>query len=175
MSASLPHCSLTLPVRQPPALAADGGYSPELTNDPSVPACQVFSTEEIAEALGGPAEVRESYGTDTDVGLCSWQNDAQNAFVSVTYLPPGSQGLPEGKEREAFDFYAESQKAQFEPGQYEPASGIGDAAWATNLEGNEQEFYAVEFIKGSTTLTINSNGIGLDATIQLAKAASARL
>jgi len=167
--------ALTFALAAVPVVAADGAYSPEPSKDPNVPACQIFSGEEISAALNGSAEVRESYGTDTTVGLCSWQNSAHDAFVKVSYFPPGSQGLPEGKERESFEFYARNKQNQFEPGQFAPVADIGDAAWSLNIKDNEEAYYSVEFVKGSTTVTIDTNGIGLDATVQLAKAAAARL
>lgn len=153
-----------------PALAADGAAQPPADVDPNVIACQKVTAVEMEQFIGAPAKIRE-----TSAGLCSWQGGKADAYAQVMYFAGERQGVPAGQERAYFDQMIEDQKVQTKPGEIVVVPGVGDSAWGLKLTQNETNYYAVYLFKGKDNVTIASNGIGYDATVEIARLAATRM
>ena len=153
-----------------PALAADGAAQPPAGVDPGVIACQKVTTAEMERFTGAPATIRE-----TSANLCSWQGGKPDAYAQVMYFSGESHGVPAGQERAYFDQMIEGQKAQAKPGEIVEVPDVGDTAWGLKLGQNETDYYAVYLFKGKDNVTITTNGIGYDATIEIARLAASRM
>lgn len=153
-----------------PALAADGAAQPPAGVDPDVIACQKVTAAEMERFIGAPATIRE-----TSANLCSWQGGQPDAYAQVMYFSGESHGVPAGQERAYFDQMIEGQKAQAKPGEIVEVPDVGDTAWGLKLGQNETDYYAVYLFKGKDNVTITTNGIGYDATIEIARLAASRM
>ena len=91
------------------------------------------------------------------------------------YFAGERQGVPAGQERAYFDQMIEDQKVQTKPGEIVVVPGVGDSAWGLKLTQNETNYYAVYLFKGKDNVTIASNGIGYDATVEIARLAATRM
>ncbi|WP_163574798.1 hypothetical protein, partial [Klebsiella pneumoniae] len=67
------------------------------------------------------------------------------------------------------------QKAQAKPGEIVEVPDVGDSAWGLKLDQNETDYYAVYLFKGKDDVTITTNGIGYDATVEIARLAASRM
>ena len=153
-----------------PALAADGAAQPPAGVDPNVIACQKVTGAEMERFIGAPATIRE-----TSANLCSWQGGKADAYAQVMYFAGESQGVSAGSERAYFDQMIEGQKAQAKPGEIVEVPDVGDSAWGLKLGQNETDYYAVYLFKGKDNITITTNGIGYDATVEIARLAASRM
>jgi hypothetical protein len=156
------------------AYAADGAKPPLSTVAVEAPACALLQTHEIESYVGVPATVKESNGTDASAGLCSWAGST-GATVDVMFFPGSSHGVPEGAERAYFDQMIEAQKQKFQPGEFVAVPELADDAWALDLSDNPTQYFAVYLFKGTDNVTIATNGIGLEATVNIARQVAARM
>lgn len=145
--------------------AADGAAQKPASVDPDVTACQKVTAAEMEQFIGAPATIRE-----TGANLCSWQGGKPNAYAQVMYFAGESHGLPVGQER-SDDRGAEG--AGRAGGDRPGARGSGDIAWGPKLAQNETDYFAVYLFKGKDNVTITTNGIGYDATVEIAPGRSA--
>lgn len=53
--------------------------------------------------------------------------------------------------------------------------GVGDSAWGLKLGENETDYFAVYLFEGKDNVTITTNGIGYDATVEIARLAASRM
>ncbi len=153
-----------------PAWAADGAAQKPAGVDPDVIACQKVTAAEMERFIGASATIRE-----TSANLCSWQGGKADAYAQVMYFAGESQGVPAGQERAYFDQMIEGQKAQAKPGEIVEVPGVGDIAWGLKLVQNETDYFAVYLFKGKDNVTITTNGIGYDATVEIARLAASRM
>lgn len=153
-----------------PAWAADGAAQKPAGVDPDAVACQKVTAAEMEQFIGAPATIRE-----TSANLCSWQGGKADAYAQVIYFPGESHGVPAGQERAYFDQMIEGQKAQNKPEELVEVPGVGDSAWGLKLGQNETDYYAVYLFKGKDNVTITTNGIGYDATVEIARLAASRM
>ena len=153
-----------------PAEAADGAAQPAADVDPDVIACQKVTAAEMEQVIGAPATIRE-----TSAHLCSWQGGKEGVYAQVMYFSGESQGVPAGQERAYFDQMIEGQKAQAKPGEMVEVPGVGDSAWGLKISQNETDYYAVYLFKGKDNVTITTNGIAYDATVEIPRLAASRM
>lgn len=52
---------------------------------------------------------------------------------------------------------------------------MGDIAWGLKLVQNKTDYFAVYLFKGKDNVTITANGIGYDATVEIARLAASRM
>lgn len=152
------------------ALAADGAAQPAQPVDPNVIACAKVTQAEMEQFLGAPATIRES-----GANLCSWDGGKPDAHAQVMYFSGESQGVPAGQERAYFDQMIEGEKVKLKPGELVEIPGIGDSAWGVKIAENETNYYAVYLFAGKDNVTITTNGIGYDATVEIARLAASRM
>lgn len=153
-----------------PGWAADGAAQKPAGVDPDVIACQKVTAAEMERFIGAPPTIRE-----TSTNLCSWQGGKADAYAQVMYFAGESQGVPAGQERAYFDQRIEGQKAQAKPGEIVEVPGEGDITWGLKLVQNETDYFAVYLFKGKDNVTITTNGIGYDATVEIARLAAPRM
>lgn len=153
-----------------PAFAADGAAQPARPVDPDVIACTKVTQAEMEQFIGEPATIRE-----TSANLCSWDGGKPDAYVKVMYFVGEEQGVPAGKERAYFDQTIEGEKAENKPGEMVEIPGIGESAWGLKIADNETNYYAVYVFKNKDNVTIATNGIGYDATVEIARLAASRM
>ena len=153
-----------------PALASDGAVQPSLPVNPNVISCMKVPAEEMERFVGAPAQIRE-----TSANLCSWAGGNPDAYVKVMYFLGEKQGVPPGKERAYFDQIIEGEKAQLKPGELVEIQDVGESAWGVKIAENETDYYAVYLFKGKDNVTIATNGIGYDATVEIARLAASRM
>jgi hypothetical protein len=153
-----------------PAWAADGAAQKRAGVDPNVIACQKVTAAEMGQFIGAPATIRE-----TSASLCSWQGSKADAYAQVMYFAGENQGVPAGQERAYFDQMIEGQKAQAKPGEIVEVPDVGDSAWGLKLAQNETDYFAVYLFKGKDNITITTNGVGYDATVEMARLAASRM
>lgn len=153
-----------------PAWAADGAAQKPAGVDHAVIACQKVTAAEMEQFIGAPATIRE-----TSANLCSWRGGKADAYAQVMYFAGESQGVPAGQERAYFDQMIKGQKAQAKPGEIVEVPGVGDIAWGLKLGQNETDYFAVYLFKGEDNVTITTNGIGYDATVEIARLAASRM
>lgn len=153
-----------------PGWAADGAAQKPASVDLDVIACQKVTAAEMERLIGAPATIRE-----TSANLCSWQGGKADAYAQVMYFAGENQGVPAGQERAYFDQMIEGQKTQAKPGEIVEVPGVGDIAWRLKLVQNETDYFAVYLFKGKDNVTITTNGIGYDATVEIARLAASRM
>ena len=153
-----------------PVWAADGAAQKPAGVDPDVIACQKVTAAEMEQFIGAPATIRE-----TSANLCSWKGGQAGAYAQVMYFAGENQGVPAGQERAYFDQMIEGQKAKAKPGEIVEVPDVGDSAWGLKLAQNETDYYAVYLFKGKDNITITTNGIGYDATVEIARLAASRM
>lgn len=153
-----------------PAWAGDGAPQPRSPINPDVIACQKVGAAEMAPFVGVPAQI-----TETNANLCSWKGSKASAYATVMFFTGESHGVPAGAERAYFDQMIEGEKAKNKPGELVAVPGIGDSAWGLKLGQNETEFYAVYAFKGKDNITITTNGVGYDGTVEIARLAASRM
>ena len=153
-----------------PACAGDGAAQPRAAINPDVIACQKVTAAEVATFIGAPALIKE-----TNANLCSWKGSKTSAYASVMFFPGEMHGLPAGMERAYFDQTMEGEKAKYKPGEFVAVLGIGESAWGLKLVQNETDYYAVYVFKGKDNITITTNGVGYDGTVEIARLAASRM
>jgi len=153
-----------------PAWAGDGAAQPRAAINPDVLACQKVTAAEVATFVGAPALIKE-----TSANLCSWKGSRANAYAKVMFISGKSHGVPAGMERAYFDQTMEGEKAKYKPGEFVAVPGIGDSAWGLKLVQNETDYYAVYVFKGKDNITITTNGVGYDGTVEIARLAASRM
>lgn len=153
-----------------PALSADGGKSSSNLVDPNVIACIKVPAADMERIIGAPARILE-----TSSGLCSWEGGKPGAYAQVMYFAGASHGVPAGAECAYFDQMIDGTKAQYKADELAAIPGIGESAWGLKLTDNAPNFYAVYFYKNKDNVTITTNGVGYDATVEIARLAASRV
>ncbi|OBZ93499.1 hypothetical protein ADU59_21890 [Pararhizobium polonicum] len=154
-----------------PALAADGAMPPTITIDPSIVACKTVTADEMGAFVGAPARITET----TNDGLCAWEGSTPDAYAKVMYFTGETNGLPAGMERTYFDGIIEYTKREKKPGEVVEVPGVGDVAWGVKIADNTTDYYTVLFFKGKDNVTITTNGIGFEKTVEIARIAASRM
>lgn len=90
-------------------------------------------------------------------------------------LPGSSHGIPKGAERTYFDQMVEAEKRKYQVGEFVPVPELADDAWALDLADNPTQYYVVYLFKGEDNVTVVSNGIGLEATVAIARQVAAQM
>lgn len=152
-----------------PAFAADGAPGPAPAIDPNVAPCTKVTATEIEEFVGAPARIIE-----TNPFLCRWQAGEEEKYAQVTLIPKETIGAPAGKERAYFDQSIGGERDRSKPGEMIELQGIGESAWALKLADNPTNFHQIYFFKNLKTGTVATNGVGYEATVELARRAAAR-
>lgn len=141
----------------------------------SVPACKLLETYELESYLEAPVAVSASSGAENEVGLCTWAGRGSDASVSVLFFPGVTHGLPQGMERTQFDKMMEGEKSKHEPGEFVAVPELADDAWVIDLADNPTQHFSVYLIKGTDNATITTNGVGLEATVEIARYVASRM
>ena len=139
------------------------------------PACKLVTQHQIETYTGTPAALKESRGSEDEASVCSWVGSNEDAAVSVMLFPGSSHGIPKGAERSYFDQMIEGEKRKYEAGEFVAVPELADDAWALDLADNPTQYFAVYLIKGEDNVTIVSNGIGLEATVAIAREAASQM
>jgi len=139
------------------------------------PACKLVQQHEIEAYIGTPAAIRESRGSENEASICSWAGGNENAAVSVMLFPGSSHGVPKGSERAYFDQMIEGEKVKYQAGEFVAVPELADDAWAVDLADNPTQYFAVYLFKGESNATVVSNGIGLEATVAIAREIAAEM
>lgn len=151
------------------AWAADGAGSGSPPVDPTAVPCTVVTSSEMEQFVGAPATIKE-----TSDNLCTWVGSKPEATVQVMYFANKMRGVPAGQERAYFDQIMGSEKDQYGAA-FTEISGIGETAWGLNMTGNAENYFKVYSYKNKDSLTIATNGVGYEATVEIARLATGRL
>lgn len=151
------------------AWAADGAGSAGPPVDPTVVPCTKVTAGEMEQFVGAPATIKE-----TSANLCTWVGSKPGAYVQVMYIPNKMRGVPLGQERAYFDQIMGSEKDKYGAA-FAEISGIGETAWGLNMAGNAENYFKVYGYKNKDSLTIATNGVGYDSTVEIARLATGRL
>ena len=151
------------------AWAADGAGSGSPPVDPTAVPCTVVTSSEMEQFVGAPATIKE-----TNDNLCTWAGSKPEAYVQVMYFPNKMRGVPNGQERAYFDQIMGSEKDQYGAA-FTEISGIGETAWGLNMAGNAENYFKVYSYKNKDSLTIATNGVGYEATVEIARLTTGRL
>ncbi|MGV2104282.1 hypothetical protein [Rhizobium sp. 21-4511-3d] len=152
------------------AVAAEGASSARPAVDPDSPPCSMVKAGELQKFVGAPATIRE-----TSARLCSWAGATEGAYVQVMLFPGESLGVPAGQERAYFDQTMGGEQDQYGSETFAEVPDVGEKAWGLKLADNPQKYYKVYAFKGKDSLTIATNGIGYDATVEIARIAVSRM
>lgn len=139
------------------------------------PACKLLRAHEIEIYLGGSAVVEESSGKEASASRCSWTGGSEDATVTVMLFAGAGNVVPEGTERAHFEQMIEAEKRKVEPGELVAVPELADDAWVFDLSDNPTQYFAVYVLKGKDYVTVSSNGIGLEATVAIARTVAARM
>jgi len=132
------------------------------------PACKLITQHEIEAYAATPLSIRESRGAENEASLCAWGGN-EDVAISVMLFPGSSHGVPVGAERTYFDQMIEGEKVKYQAGEFVPVPELADDAWAVDLTDNPTQHFAVYLFKGEDNVTVVSNGIGLEATVAIAR------
>lgn len=137
-------------------------------------ACGLLQPREIESHAGIAVILKEPADNGNDADRCSWIGASEEASVTLT-ISASEEAQPEGAARERFDGMIEAEKSKHQPGEFVAVPELADDAWALDLSDNPKQYFEVYLLKGETEAFIATSGIGLEATVAIAREAAGRM
>jgi hypothetical protein len=131
-------------------------------------ACEMVPKAVLEALLGANPTIDETQGQGTGMSLCAWRGADKK--IVVTSITAESQQITGGTPLDYFNQYADDRKATY-PDIVHDLPGIWQAGYIWDFEEpNPENVVTLSYLNKDDTVTLNTFGLGREASIALATA-----